>query len=155
MRILSLFFVISIAFSACTIESANSTEEANHSLEGKVMFLNLYDTRVVLIDVEYREEMNAIPPLRINGEKINVTDLYAYIDSRVSSNVRRENEALHLSFDVSNQLNLIKLSELVSKSKSYLSEKGFNIEGKLVIEIRYSSKNDSWLELPPPPPIYN
>jgi hypothetical protein len=111
---------------------------------------SLFDTKIIFLDIENCTEMDVVPHLIIESEVIDSSILLNYIKNR-RIEVRGEKHILKIGFSVNKEYNISQIEQLIFVSQKDVIDLHPEFEGVLEIVIKYSSKGNDWLNLPPPP----
>lgn len=143
----TIFFIILLFIFSCT-----NIEENKHTKVDSITYYksSMFDTKIVLINVENVRELDAIPHFVINKEDVGESDLFNYIKAR-SVESRGEKQILKTGFNVKKEYDVSQLDRLISITQKSVVDLHPEFSGVLEIVVRYSTKGNSWLELPPPP----
>ncbi|MCB0481362.1 MAG: hypothetical protein KDC83_08000 [Flavobacteriales bacterium] len=143
-QILLIILLSGVFLSSCNEEKQTS------NVQYEIMTLSENKCSVSLIDVETNNYLEATPAIIINSNSIDTASLISYLSSR-SPSIPINKGNLFLSFKVSNKFNISNVGELISFTLATTENLNEPIKGIIYIELKYSSKGDDWLSLPPPP----
>ena len=143
-RCLLIVFCAIAALTSCQKKS-NAIRDTSLSSSNSEAIIHSFRTKVFLIDVDTQKELEAIPPFVINFQNIDSLAFENYLDNRLKA-IGKENNILELSFKVSNELSIDALNNIID-----MVTNAAMFDGDIVIEVKYSSKDNHWLVIPPPP----
>lgn len=146
---INIFFLIVFFTYSCT----NIEDNKRVKLDSVMYYKSsLFDTKIVFLNIEDNTEMNVIPHFIIDNEVIDGLVLRNYIKNR-SVETRGEKQVLKTGFSVIKEYNINQLDYLITVIQKYIIDLHPEFRGTLEIVIKYSSKGNDWLKLPPPPKL--
>jgi hypothetical protein len=113
---------------------------------------NLFETKIVFSDIETSNEMDVVPHFVIENGEADSLILLNYITNR-SIETWGEKRILKIGFNVPKEYNVSQIEHIISVSQEEVIELHPEFKGVLEIVIKYSTKGDDWLKLPPPPEL--
>jgi hypothetical protein len=144
-----------LVFLCFACDNSKLADSRKFSLVSAQSMDTLFSTKVVLVDIIKRDEMNAVPPFLVFDNDRMFSDSLALIDYIQCRPIIKigDRQSLVLQFDVSNRYTISELDILINICERETSNKHPEFDGFLEIAVCYSSLNDSWLEVPPPPEL--
>ena len=144
-----IFFVL--IFCVCSCISIKGNKEVN---EGSIIYYKSksFDTKLAFEDVENSNEMAVVPHIIIENGKIDRQTILNYLKN---SSVEKwgDHRFLRIGFNVPKEYNIIQMEYIITVSQESVIELFPEFEGVFEIVIKYSSKGNDWLKLPPPPEL--
>lgn len=107
---------------------------------------------IFIDDVEENSYEHQSSPLNINDSIIDSSYITEYI-KRKTILLRGNIKKIHLIFNVSNNLDIKTLGEIINLCDETIKTLYPDLAGVVEIQFLYSSKNNDWLILPHPPKL--
>lgn len=141
----AIFIIVFFIYSCAKIEDCESCIIDSP----KYHMSSLLETNVFIVNIEEEKDMDIVPHLVINNKSSNLS-LSEYIENRTIE-MRGEIQTLHIGFSIPKEYSVFKLDSLIFVSQKHVLDLYPEYKGKLAINVKYSSKGNGWLILPPPP----